>query len=78
LSSFSFYLDVFTKELFKSGRVKNSILGRLGNIDGVLYNRSFGSRGPGLKRSRCKPTEKGTQQSDTEELTMAKVLEDRV
>jgi len=66
LSSLSFNFDVLLKELFKSARVENSILGRLGDIDGVLYNRTFGSGDLGLKKTQCKPTEKRAQQSDTE------------
>jgi len=66
LSSLSFNFDVLPKELFKSGRVENSILGRFGDIDGVFYNRTFGSGDLRLKKTQCKPTEKGAQQSDTE------------
>jgi len=66
LTSLSFNFDVLPKELLKSGRVKNSILGWFGDIDGVLYSRTFGSGDSGLEKTQCKPTEKGAQQSDAE------------
>jgi len=75
LSCFAIYLDAIVKEFFKVCTIKDPIGCRLRvvNNEPVLCNGSLRNRMLRLG-SQCKPTEKGTQQSD--ELTMAGDLVD--
>lgn len=71
LPSLSLHLDAVMKELLEVRTVKDTIGSWLGVIDNelMLSSRGFGSGGLGLEiqTTRCEPTEKGTQQSDTED-----------